>query len=180
MYLLSSAESAPALYFESVLLLIDPRNLSVGVDEEASVKITVYGEEISESLFEDFTCDYNESLLEMTDMAMTEDGVLLTLKGLAPGECDLTVGIKGQTVKAHVTVSEKSGLESITAEEGVKLTFNGSTLTAEGASIEVFNISGVKVLAGHDTLSTANIASGVYIAVAKDGKGTSALKFRVK
>lgn len=177
---ISSAESAPALYFESVLLLINPRNLSVGVDEEASVKITVYGEEISESLFEDFTCDYNESLLEMTDMAMTEDGVLLTLKGLAPGECDLTVGIKGQTVKAHVTVSEKSGLEGITAEEGVKLTFNGSTLTAEGASIEVFNISGVKVLAGHDTLSTANIASGVYIAVAKDGKGTSALKFRVK
>lgn len=177
---ISSAESAPALYFESVLLLIDPRNLSVGVDEEATVKITVYGEEISESLFEDFTCDYNESLLEMTDMAMTEDGVLLTLKGLAPGECDLTVGIKGQTVKAHVTVSEKSGLENITAEEGVKLTFNASILTAEGASIEVFNISGVKVLAGHDSVGTGNLASGVYIAVAKDGKGSSALKFRVK
>lgn len=177
---LSSAESAPALYFESVLLLINPRNLSVGVDEEVTVNITVYGEEISESIFDDFTCDFNESLLEMTDMGMSEDGVVLTLKGLAPGECDLTVGIKGQTVKAHVTVSEKSGLENITAEEGVKLTFNGSTLMAEGASIEVFNISGMKVLAGHDYVGTGNLASGVYIAVAKDGKGSSALKFRVK
>lgn len=177
---LSSPEYAPALYFETILLMAQPQNLSVSVGEEATVKIVIYGEEISESLFEDFTCEYNESLLEMTDMAMAEDGVLLTLKGLAVGECDLSVGIKGQTAKAHITVSEKSGLGEIAAEEGVKLTFDGSSLRAEGASIEVFSISGVKVLAGHDTLGTANLASGVYIAVAKDGNGSSALKFSVR
>ncbi len=176
---LSSDESAPRLYFENVLLLIDPLTATIAVDEEIGITVTIYGEEITESLFEDFTCDYDESVIEMTDMFLSENGILLTVNGLAKGETDLTISIKGQTVKSHITVTEKSGVDNVAATE-VALTFDGTNLRAAGAAIEVFNISGMKVLSGRDNVNTANLASGVYIAVAKSANGKSALKIHVK
>lgn len=176
---LTSAAS-PALYFESILIVINPQSASVEVDEEVAVNVTIYGTEISESLFEDFTCDYDESVIEMTDMFLADDGLLLVVKGLAAGESDITVSIQGQTAKCHITVLPMSGLSQVVANDTAALTFDGSALSAEGSSIEVYNVSGVKVLAGNDKVTTGSLAGGIYIGVARNASGNSTLKFRVK
>ena len=176
---ITSDATAPRLFFENVLLLIKPESASVEVGDEIAINVIIYGEEISEDMLGDFTCDYDESLIEMTDMFLADDGILLTLTGLAAGECDLTIGMRGQTVKSHITVLAKSGVDNIVVNEAASLTFDGRNLNAAGAAIEVFNLSGVKVLAGHDSLNTENLAAGVYIAVAKDAAGNSTLKFCV-
>ena len=177
---ITSDATAPRLFFENVLLLIKPESASVEVGDEIAINVIIYGEEISEEMLGDFPCDYNESLIEMTDMFLTDEGILLTLTGLAEGECDLTIGMRGQTVKSHITVLAKSGVDNIVVNEAASLTFDGRNLNAAGAAIEVFNLSGVKVLAGHDSLNTESLAAGVYIAVAKDAAGNSTLKFCVK
>ena len=129
-------------------------------------------------MVEGFTCDYNESLLEMSNMEMAEDGIHLTLKGLAEGECDLTVGLNGQTVKARVSVTKFTAINGVTAD--ATLAFDGNVLRAEGCAIDVFNTAGAKVLSGRDNVSTANLASGIYVVTATSENGRKTLKIRVK
>ena len=72
-----------------------------------------------------------------------------------------------------------TGVDNVVASE-TALTFDGSAIHAEGAAIEIFDISGVKVLAGNDAVATDRLSAGIYIAVATDAAGTNTLKFRVK
>ncbi len=176
---LTSAAS-PSLYFEGLLLIVNPQSASVEIGEEVAVNVTIHGVEISESLFGDFTCNYDESIIEMTDMFLSDDGLLLTVKGLAAGETDFTVGIQGQTVKCHITVLPQSGVAQVVAAQTAALTFDGRALNAEGSSIEVYNVSGVKVLTGNDTVDTGSLVGGIYIGVARNASGSSTLKFFVK
>lgn len=174
----AGTETSPRLYFENGLLVITPAKASVEVSKEVEFVVSLYGEELTEEMIEGFTCDYNESLLEMSNMEMAEDGIHLTLKGLAEGECDLTVGLNGQTVKARVSVTKFTAINGVTAD--AKLAFDGNVLRAEGCAIDVFNTAGTKVLSGRDNVSTANLASGIYVVTATSENGRKTLKIRVK
>lgn len=58
------------------------------------------------------------------------------------------------------------------------ISFNGTSVLASGAYIEVYNTAGVKVATGNDSVSLDSMAHGVYIAVARDAQGNSSiLKF---
>ena len=59
---------------------------------------------------------------------------------------------------------------------GTCITFDGESIMANGRAIEVFDLNGVKIASGNDTLNTSTFAKGVY--VARSGK--SALKIIVK
>lgn len=56
--------------------------------------------------------------------------------------------------------------------------FDGETVYANGAQIEIYNLSGVKEAAGFDTVSVANLEKGIYVVVAKDGNRKTTAKIR--
>lgn len=169
----------PRLYFENGLMMVNPANVSLRVDEEAEIAVTICGVELSAAVIGDIVLEYDDTLVEISDNSMTEDGLLLTVMGIAEGECDLVVKFNGQSVKSHIVVLPLTGVDNVVASE-TALTFDGSAIHAEGAAIEIFDISGVKVLAGNDAVATDRLSAGIYIAVATDAAGTNTLKFRVK
>lgn len=62
--------------------------------------------------------------------------------------------------------------------EGNKPSVDAGVLTAEGCAITIYDMNGRIVLTGRDKVDASSLAAGVYIAIAKDGKGKStALKF---
>ena len=73
---------------------------------------------------------------------------------------------------------EESGI-SVNPDVMSSLRIAGGILMAEGCVIEVYSISGVKVLEGKDNLGINSLSDGIYVAIAidKDGK-RSVVKFR--
>lgn len=175
-----TSTTSPCLYFEDYIVAIEPANVKLAVDEEVAITIVISGTDINEDLVSGFTCEYNESLLEITDMQYVENGILIAFKGLSAGECDITVSLYGKTAKAHVTVEDRSGVEDVITEKEVSLTYDGTVLASEGAQIEVYSLSGVKVLAGYDAVATESLNAGIYVAVAQSADGAKTLKFCVK
>ena len=53
------------------------------------------------------------------------------------------------------------------------ISFNGISVSAPGAYIEVYTTTGMKVAAGNDSISLESIAHDIYIAVARDAQGNS-------
>ena len=67
--------------------------------------------------------------------------------------------------------SEATSVKKVT--NGSALAFNGKSVSAPGAYIEVYTATGVKVAAGHDAVSLETMAHDLYIAVARDAQGNS-------
>ena len=56
------------------------------------------------------------------------------------------------------------------------ISFDNGVVTAESSEIAVYNISGVKVATGHDTLSLKNLPGGVYIVNAIGANANTSIK----
>lgn len=175
-----ASTTSPSLYFEEILLFTDPTEVTITEGDEVAINVIISGAEIDMDLVSGFLCDYDESLLEMTNMDFADNGLLLVFSGLKAGETNISLSLYGKSALVHVTVLEKSGVEGVLAQNDAQLSYNGSTLVAEGSAIEVYNLSGVKLLAGYETVSTDALAAGVYVAVAKSANGASTLKICVK
>lgn len=175
-----TSTTSPSLYFEEILLLADPTEVTITKGEEVAINVIISGAEIDYDLVSGFLCDYDEALLEMVNMDFAENGLLLVFSGLEAGETNISLSLYGKAASVHVTVLEKGGVEEVLAQNDAQLSYNGSTLVAEGSAIEVYNLSGVKLLAGYETVSTDALAAGVYVAVAKSANGVSTLKICVK
>lgn len=175
-----ASAASPSLHFEEILLLADPTEVTITEGDEVAVNVIISGAEIDMDLVSGFLCDYDESILEMVNMDFADNGLLLVFSGLKAGEANISMSLHGKSASVHVTVLEKSGVEEVLAQNDAQLSYNGSTLVAEGSAIEVYNLSGVKLLAGYETVSTDELAAGVYVAVAKSANGTSTLKICVK
>lgn len=69
-----------------------------------------------------------------------------------------------------------SGIGSVTDDEvlNVTVTYDGNAVYAQGAWIEIYASSGVKLAEGNDAVSVADLSNGVYIAVVRDAEGKRA------
>lgn len=65
----------------------------------------------------------------------------------------------------------KAGVDNVTVSGELALSYDGETLTAEGAHIELYTTAGVKAAEGNDTLSLKGLTPGIYVAVAANAKG---------
>lgn len=175
-----ASAATPSLHFEEILLLADPTEVTITEGDEVAINVIISGAEIDMDLVSGFLCDYDESLLKMIGMDFADNGLLLVFTGLKPGEANISMSLHGQSAHVHVTVLEKSGVEEVVAQQDAQLTYNGSTLVSEGAAIDVYSLSGVKLLSGYDSVATDNLAAGIYVAVAKTANATSTLKICVK
>lgn len=156
--------SAPSLYFESKLLLATPAEVEVGVDETASIVLSVAGGEISDEDVEGFSFDCtDESVVEMTDMAMENGTIVITVKGLKAGTARINFSLGNSTASVTVTVSEKSAIDNISGDNAAEITVSGREIVSEGNMIEVYNVSGILVASGRDNVSLDAVAQGVYV-----------------
>ena len=62
-----------------------------------------------------------------------------------------------------VRLGESAGVDNVAAD-GSSLSFDGQAVSAAGESIEVFNLQGVLVASGSDSLSLSHLPAGIYVA----------------
>lgn len=99
----------------------------------------------------------------MTDMAMENGTIVITVKGLKAGTARINFSLGNSTASVTVTVSEKSAIDNISGDNAAEITVSGREIVSEGNMIEVYNVSGILVASGRDNVSLDAVAQGVYV-----------------
>jgi len=68
------------------------------------------------------------------------------------------------------------GIEDAVAEADSRIAFDGNSVSCQGEEITVYSLQGIAVAQGRDSVATASLPTGIYLAVAAD----TTLKFIVK
>lgn len=176
----ASESNVPYLYFELPFILSN-EIINVGVGETFTITLKVRGN--TEISVEDlgFTLDYTESLLESTNMTYENQVLTLTFTTLAEGEADITIGMLSESAKVKVNISEEfSAIDSVSAEKAAAISYDGNTVNCPAAQLAVFNLSGVQVAQGYETVAVDNLASGVYVVMAVSANNKTVAKITVK
>lgn len=122
--------------------------------------------------------DWAYDMVPVEEYPTTGVGFPFTL-GSEAGEAEITVSYKGLTATAKIVVTDPAGIETAVAAKALLAYANG-VITAEGCAIEVYDAQGRKVAAGVDTLSTADLATGLYIVRAVSADNAATMKIMVK
>lgn len=175
----AAAGTEVALYIERAYLLLTPE-IQVVAGEVFTVDLhMIKNPEITvEEFIEDFLCEFDAEHLEMTGNADIADGVL-SIEFMAKKIASSTISLTHGGTQCSVAVTSISGISDITVDGGAaapSISFDGATVAAAGCRIELFSLQGVAVAAATDSLSTENLAAGLYIALARDAEGRSATR----
>lgn len=170
---------SPALYFESTVgaaIFFDPSQISLTEGEKGFALLMLENVD-----FESLTMESSdESGCMINPVEFDEDGnVVCEISCLKAGSYTITA--TNGTIKATLLVTGLSGIDEIITDAASAISFDGNTVSAADSAITLYNISGMAVASGRDAVSTATLATGVYVAVAVDATGaTSTLKIVVK
>lgn len=167
----------PYLHFENVVaqyMEFTPGSVSISVGETAAV--TLHLEEIA---FDSLTfTGTDEDNCFVNPVRMTDDGNV-ELEVFVNKEGAYTVTASNGAVSALLEVTGKSGVGNVTVS--TLISYNGNAVNAEGCDIKLYNMQGVAVLQGRDTLDVTSLPAGVYAAVATDSVGrTRTMKINVR
>lgn len=108
------------------------------------------------------------------------DGTVLSFVFNAMAEGNTTVSVCGFTVPVTVlpNPTDKVCMETLADNS---LSLRAGVLTAQGCTVEVYSLTGVKMAEGSNALKVPSLPAGVYAAVATANDGSrSTLKFYVK
>lgn len=178
----SLQEYDPSLFYETIIF-IPYANIEVNEGETFNVDLAILSRvQLSEDeLLGNFICEYDQSLMEMTGN-YSYDGKTMSIEfaALKEGSSKLSISIIGSKAECNVVIvknsSDPGAVEGIT--DASSLTFANGILTADGCSIDIYDMNGRILLTGSDSLEVGDIAPGVYVAVAKQSDGkTISLKF---
>lgn len=173
------AMNVPYLHFEQKIFLPQTEfSVTEGESFTVNVHILTRGEMDPETLMSDFICDYNEQMLEMSDMALANNVLSLTFTCLKPGTGNITLSVLGSS--ATVNVYGLSGIENVGADNETAISYDGNTVSCADSHLTIYNMAGVLVASGNNSLATDSLAKGVYVVTAVSANGKSALKIAVK
>lgn len=173
------ALNVPYLHFEQKIFLPQTEfSVTEGESFTVNVHILTRGEMDPETLMGDFICDYNEQTLEMTDMALANNVLSLTFKCLNALAGNITLSMLGSS--ATVTVYGFSGIENVGADNNPVISYDGNTVSCADSHLAIYNMAGVLVASGNNSVATDSLAKGVYVVTAVSANGKSALKIAVK
>ncbi len=85
------------------------------------------------------------------------------------GEAVITATYEG--AEASCTVTSVSGVETVAAGSSFDIAYSNNTVVAQDCAIALYSTSGTLVARANSALSTANLNSGLYIAVATAANG---------
>lgn len=165
----------PTLWFENCTILLT-EHITTHVGETFNIVIRIFNP--AELTIDDIVSDMSNSLAESVQMTgnftLVDNIISFEMIATEVGVSNFSFTLMGGTVYGTID-AQQSGIENITADKADSILYNGSELVAEG-TIELYNISGVRVATGEGTLSTEGLATGVYIA----RTATASLKIAVK
>lgn len=176
--------SLPELYFERDLgasMTFSPDEIKGIEGSTVTAKLLVSNVDLTDGNIVAESSDENVAYLngnmEFANDEMTELNLEIAL--VKAGTATITFAHGSIKAVLYVTVEKESGIADVTVENAV--TYAGGIVSAEGCSIEIYDIQGRIATAGHDSLPTENLVKGIYIvrATADNGK-TSVLKISVK
>ncbi len=175
-------EYDPSLFYET-MIIIPYANIEVEEGKTFNVDLAILSrDQLSEDeLLSNFICEYDPTLMEMTGN-YSYDGKTITIEftTLKEGSSKLSISIMGSKAECNVVVvknsSDPGAVDGIT--DASYLIFADGILTADGCSIDIYDMNGRILLTGTDSIAVGDLDHGLYVAVAKrsDGK-TSSLKF---
>lgn len=84
-----------------------------------------------------------------------------------------TNGLTGDFYYLPLDKTNPAGIDKAPAAEASAISFDGTTVKAQGETIVIYNLQGIKVAEGHETIDTTTLPTGAYIAKTSQG----ALKF---
>lgn len=165
----------PSLYYES-MVYIPYSSKSVAKGDTFFLDVALVSrEELSEDdVIGGLMCEFNESLLEMTE-EMEYDGKLLRLgfTALEEGSCPVSVSVLGSFAGCNIEIVNGSGSVG-SIEASTKLPqFADGFVIAEGCSIAIYSLDGKMQAAGHDRLGYLGFERGVYVVTATDANGNT-------
>lgn len=140
---------------------------SVSAKEGESVKVTLHLEYINFNDIE-FTSSEEGAIRMLPDLNSSDmDNLVFDLTVMKEGTFTVTAS-KGNK-SSILLVTGTSGIGNV--EVSTLMSYDGSTLHAEGCTIALYNLQGTEVADGIDSLDTASLQPGVYVAVATGADG---------
>jgi hypothetical protein len=165
------------LYFEDAFvgLIANDTTLTLAVDETATISFTVLGGDADDVVVE----SSNAEAIEITNIAVEDDVVTVTVHCNAIAEATITASYNGQT--ASCNVFGVSGIDNVIANAATLLiSYNNGVIYADNADITVYAVNGALVANGRNNVSTAALAPGVYVARAISNGAAATAKIVVK
>lgn len=175
-----SAFPNPALYFEKKLVA-SPAEYSTSVGQSFTMTFNVFSltELSEEDALSSVSLTWNESLLDMGDMAFADNVLSIKFTCLKEGTSTVSVRMLGSSATA--TVYGTAGVESVVADSPANaISYDGSTVSCAASQLTVYNLSGVKVATGYETLNVSNLTRGIYVVSAVSANSKSVAKIAVK
>ncbi len=173
----AASDAAPRLHFEQSIYLPEAV-YAVREGEKFFVTVKLMSrKDVTLDELEDagFESTVDSDNVEQGDyMSMDDNTLTVEFVAALPGTANITFTYNGCTATAKVTVEEVAGIADIAAASAPVISFDGSVVAADGSTIELYSLAGVKVAAAASSLSVENIPAGIYIVRATAADGTSA------
>lgn len=170
----------PSLYFEnSIFIPCSVKEVTEGETFNIEIALLSRTPLTFDDVLGSFLCDYSEDLMEMTgNVDFDSKTMAIEFKALKEGQASFSTSIFDGSASCLVNIVKKNESGVMAIESGAStLSYSNCILTAAGFAITVFDMQGNPVMSGRDTLDTASLASGIYVAVAKSEEGASSIKF---
>ncbi len=173
-------ENDPSLYHEfGSKFLVDEITAAVG-DNFAAQLLVISRKPMTEDAFIDgFAAELSdETVAEMTgELTLNKNVAAIGFNALKEGNAVFTANVNGTLAKVKFNIlAEITGITDAVVEEAIAINFDGSTVSADNALLELYTIDGKKVAAGRNALSLDALSSGIYVVTAKDAAGHKATK----
>lgn len=174
-------ENDPALYHEfGSKFLVDEITAAVGDNFAAELLVISRKPMTEESFIDGFAAELSdESVAEMTgELSLNKNVAAIGFNALKEGNTVFTANVNGTLAKVKFNIlSEITGItDAVAAEDALAITFDGATVSAEDATLELYTIDGKKIAAARNSFSLESLANGIYVVTAKDTAGHKATK----
>lgn len=170
-----STDSDPALNHEQNNVCV-PSELTVYENTKFLLRVIIGGREIltEQTAMEQFSFDCDEQYLAPTGVFSLSNNVLsVEFEAFKEGEVPVTLC----GAKCTVTIlKDLNSIETIVGDTAPSIALNGDELTAQGSFICVYNMQGIAVASGKDSVNVSHLVKGIYIAVANN----TSLKFVIQ
>lgn len=171
-------ENDPSLYHEfGSKFLLDEITAVAGESFNAELLVISRKPMTEESFIDGFAAEISDESVAMMngEFSLNNNVASIGFNALKEGITEFTANVNGTLAKVKFNIlTESTGIADVVASDDLEITFNGSVVSAQDAAIEVYTIDGKKVAAGHNSVSLASLANGVYVVTAQDANGHKA------
>lgn len=164
----------PCLYFESIVY-IPYLSKTVIKDDTFFLNVEILANDVisEDEVLDNFKCEFNENLLQMTGETIFDGKTLkVGFTAMEKGSTKVSVSVMGASATCTVEITEEmpDAVEIVNGEDFLPI-FSDGIVKAEGYSIIIYDLNGKAVMSGRDSLDILSLNKGIYVATVIDATG---------